>query len=38
MEIGILLIFSLIGISILFFEYTKPGQKLINYIIKKIMK
>lgn len=38
MEIGILFLLLAICTSILFFECTKPGEKLIEYLYNKFMK
>ena len=38
MEIGILFILSFVCASILFFECTKAGKKLIEYLYNKFMK
>ena len=38
MEIGILYFFVALVVGIIFFECTKTGQKITDYIIKKIMK
>ena len=38
LEIGILYFFTALLIGIIFFECTKTGQKIADYIIKKIMK
>ena len=38
MEIGILYFFVVLLVGIIFFECTKPGQKIADYFIKKIMK
>ena len=38
MEIGILYFFTALVVGITFFECTKTGHKITDYIIKKIMK
>ena len=38
MEIGILYFFAVLVVGITFFECTNTGQKITDYIIKKIMK
>lgn len=38
MEIGILYFFIALLIGVIFSECTKTGQKITDYIIKKIMK
>ena len=38
LEIGLLYFFVALLIGIIFFECTKTGQKITDYIIKKIMK
>ena len=38
MEIGVIFLFFLISISILFFEGTNIGKKIMDYLYNKIMK
>ena len=38
MEIGLLYFFIALLIGIIFFECTKTGKKILNYLVSKMMK